>query len=60
MFAVWPLNGGVKLDEAGRICSIMAPYKIFIMIDPAENIFFPLGLDPMFDANMEVPDAGSD
>lgn len=60
MIAVWPLNQKVTLEEAGRVCSILAPLRIFIVVDQAEGIIFPLGLDPMLDAVMEVPDAGSD
>lgn len=60
MFAIWPLNRKVSLEDAGRICSIMAPSRIYIMVDPAESVFFPLGLDPMLDVVMEAPDAGRD
>lgn len=60
MFAVWPLNQRVSLEEAARICSVMAPSQIFIMVDQSEGVFFPLGLNPMLDTVMEVPDAGRD
>lgn len=58
LFAVWPLNGQVSLEETGPICSLMAPARIFIMVDPEKGVFFPL--DPMIDAVMEVPGAGRD
>lgn len=60
LFAIWPLNRRVTIEEAAGICSVMAPSRIFIMIDPTGPIFFPLGLDPMLDAVMEVTDAGRD
>lgn len=60
MIAVWPLTGKVTLEEAGRLSSLMAPLRIFIVVDQAEGVIFPLGLDPMLDSVMEVPDAGSD
>jgi hypothetical protein len=60
MIAVWPLTQKVSLEEAGRVCSLMAPLRIFIVVDQEEGVMFPLGLDPALDAVMEVPGAGRD
>lgn len=60
MFAVWPLTRKAGLEEAGRVCSFMAPNRIFIMVDPEQCVFFPLGLDPLLDSVVEVPGADSD
>lgn len=57
MFAVWPMTKEAPLDEAGRICSMLAPLRIFIVVDPVEGVIFPLGLDPMLDTVVEVPSA---
>ncbi|AXH66303.1 hypothetical protein SEA_SATIS_144 [Streptomyces phage Satis] len=59
MFAVWPLNTDVDLEKAGEICSVVAPLRIFIVLDET-GVMFPLGIDPMLDAVMEVPDARRD
>lgn len=58
MFAVWPLNADVSLSRAGGICSVVAPLRIFVVLD--DGIMFPLGIDPALDAVMEVPDARRD
>jgi hypothetical protein len=55
MIAVWPLTHQISLEDAARVCCLMAPLKIYIVV--AEGVMFPLGLDPMLDAVMEVPDA---
>lgn len=56
LFAVWTLNRQVSLEEAGEVCSLMAPARIFLMVDPEQGVFFPL--DPTLEAVMEVPGAG--
>ena len=58
LFAVWSLNREVGLEEAGNACSLMAPTRIFIMIDPAENVLLPL--DPTLTLTMEAFGAGRD
>lgn len=60
MFAVWPLNRKVGIQEAGRVCSLMAPLRIYIVIDGSEGVILPIGLEAMHDAVMEVPDADRD
>ncbi len=60
MFAVWPLNRKVGIEEAGRACSLMAPLRIYVVIDGQEGVIFPIGLEAMHDAVMEVSDADRD
>lgn len=60
MFAVWPLTKKIGIEEAGRICSHMAPLRIFIVVDREEGIIFPIGLEAMHDVIMEVPNADRD
>lgn len=60
MFAVWPLNRKVSMEEAGRVCSLMAPLRIYIVVDDQEGVILPIGLEAMHDAVMEVPDADGD
>lgn len=60
MFAVWPLTRKVTLDEAGEVCSLIAPLRIFIVVDQAEGVIFPLSSALIQDVLVEVPRAGRD
>lgn len=58
MFAVWRLNRELGLILTGEMCALVAPTKIFIVVEGGE--MFPLDIDPVLGVSMEVPDAGRD
>lgn len=60
LFAIWPLTRKVGIGEAGRICSYMAPLRIFIVVDDQEGVIFPLSIDLIPNLIAEVPDAVAD
>lgn len=60
MFAVWPLTRKVTMEEAGHVCSILAPLRIYIVIDQAEGVILPLSSTVIYDVIQGVPDADRD
>lgn len=51
MFAVWPLTRNVSLEEAARVCSLMAPLRIYIAL--THEVVLPLASAVVQEAVME-------
>ena len=60
MFAVWPLTRKVTVEEAGRVCSILAPLRIYVVLDSVEGVILPLSSTVIYDVIQGVADADRD